>query len=168
MKTKRVTKVPRLTKSTTAYGLLDMVRDVILEEPRRYNQSWWISRPNYFPKKVREFPSCGTVCCVAGWVETLRGTPTKAVALTKVFTDNNGYRIATTAQRALGLSAEQASTLFGAGALLSHRGGRAMPAQGSLAYARLGAKHIAEFQKQHEPQLRAKVVRPVRSKGTGK
>lgn len=80
MRKKKLTPIPRLTKKTTAYELLNTVCKLITDEPKRYYQGWWISRQSGFCKsKVSEFPSCGTVGCVAGWVELLRSGPTRAI-----------------------------------------------------------------------------------------
>lgn len=114
------------SKAKTAYGLLSEVRAIILAEPKRYDQCDWIrtgSGPDY--------PSCGTVACVGGWIGVLKGQHHKS-------------------QDILGLSGYQAGQLFSYNA--------AKGQSQSLMHARSGAAHIRRFQKRYAKQLKAKAV----------
>src|SRR5687768_12958898 len=67
-----------VSKAKTAYGLLGEVRQIILDEPKRYDQSCWlmndddIFRFKYGDAVEENIPACGTVGCVAGWVVALK------------------------------------------------------------------------------------------------
>ena len=129
-------------RAKTAYGLLSHVRRLILDDPRRYNQSVYIHRTRqttiWAPSGA---PACGTVGCVAGWVATLvRGKQAR-----------DGSADAT-ASHTLGLKEEQAEELF-----TSYVISRALQ-PGTAKYARAGAAHVAKFQKRYQTQLRAKRV----------
>lgn len=140
-------------RATTAYGWLSFVRQLILDEPKRYHQSTYIARRDgaghaddpeadgrqMFPGGL---PACGTVGCVAGWVATL--------STSRLFSYFQTEHIA---RRVLGLSEEQSHELFDGGALHTS----ATPQ--SAAYARVGARHIAAFQKKYAKQLKATKVR---------
>lgn len=156
---------PRLTGPTTAYDLLTRIRELITEEPRRYNQDDWIK----LVEKAPDAPACGTVCCVAGWVQTLRSSPVEAITLRNVWqADTN--RLAISAQRALGLTMPQARILFDGSAVakLAYRDKVRQPDKGTPEYAAFGVRHIRNFQRRHSKQLRAKVVRPARAKAEAK
>lgn len=142
MAKKQTGKIPK-SKAKNAYALLNEVKALILEEPKRYNQSIFIARA---PDDISDcdapegIPACGTVGCVAGWVATLKRPSGRF-----------GYDQASgIAGRILGLSAIQQSNLFDGGAVNG--------STGTMAYAKNGAKHITEFQKQHARQLKAKRV----------
>lgn len=136
MSTKKRAAVPT-SKAKTAYGLLSEVRRLILAEPLRYDQGWWLSkrgkRNSYEPEKG--FPSCGTVGCVAGWVVTLKRKKARE------------GQIQQAARQVLGLDYETASEFFDASAA---RGGPQ-----TEAHAQQGAAHIARFQQEHAAQLKA-------------
>jgi len=134
-------KLPK-SKAKTAYGLLSEVRRLILAEPKRYNQYCLLTvrssrsnalRGNYFT----DFPSCGTIGCVAGWVATLKADSVRGDIWNK-------------ARHILGLDEREGEILFWASAAQG-------PSQ-SLQHARNGAKHIARFQTRHAAQLKAKRV----------
>lgn len=135
-----------------AYQLLSYVCKLILEEPKRYNQEL------YFDFDKTHLSVCGTVACVAGWVSTLKGPGIKDA-------DNAGP----IAARVLGLNTTQAHDLFSGAALYAYgehvRVGKDPAKQDliasqpqTVAYARLGVKHIRKFMKEHETQLKAKAV----------
>lgn len=142
------TKIPR-SKAKTAYGLLSEVRRLILEEPKRYNQRWWIARLDgkngalYLSREQDDIvPACGTVACVAGWVATLK--------VGNRFTADMAEYVAT---QKLGLDSDQALELFKESAVPMN-----LTPQ-TEAYAKAGAAHIASFQKKYAAQLKAKRVR---------
>lgn len=67
----RITDMP-YTNAKTMYGLLNAVARIVLEEPRRLDMCYWKQtrdRDGRIPN--RGWPSCGTVCCIGGWMETL-------------------------------------------------------------------------------------------------
>lgn len=66
-------RVSRKTQSErrprTAYDLLALVCQHILDEPRRYYQEAWIVRHKASIKAAMgSVPSCGTMACRAGWI----------------------------------------------------------------------------------------------------
>lgn len=68
---------PRITTPTVTVGeLLNRVKDIILEEPRRLNMDDWIiafQHTGWHDSGVNfeHAPACGTIACVAGWVHVL-------------------------------------------------------------------------------------------------
>lgn len=130
-----------VSKAKTAYGLLGEIRKLILEEPKRYNQERTLQRR----AKGDGAPACGTVGCVAGWTVALKAprTPT--------------YDVLEKAANILGL---QYSTQFWSVSdeLFSGDAAGWREGEGIQQHARNGAKHIAEFMKTHEAQLKAKKV----------
>lgn len=83
--------------ATNAYDLLEDVKQVITDDPRRYNQGTWVETINPtllkaendlgnpivdeldsyvvdFLKSEAKMPECGTIGCVAGWVWTMKAT----------------------------------------------------------------------------------------------
>lgn len=160
--------VPKLTRPTTAYALLSKICTLIKEEPKRYNQGSWIRLRFEWEGTGqsdewldRMFPACGTVCCVAGWVETLRTSP----VVVNILEEDSAYfsRVAAAARRTLGLTSKEAGKLF-SGDAIDELGEGDTPLQGTPEYAALGVKHIRAFQKKHAKKLKAKIVRPERSK----
>lgn len=133
------------SKAKTAYGLLSEIRKLILEEPKRYDQVSWL-RTGRDVKAVYGdgAPSCGTVGCVAGWVVALKGGK------------NDRVNVMGGARRILGIDGSywngQVGELF--------RGGKvpARDAVGVMRHAKLGAAHIARFQKKYATELKAKRV----------
>lgn len=159
--------VPKLTRPTTAYALLSKICKLITEEPKRYNQGQWIALSSSWIGMSQQwmnaaFPACGTVCCVAGWVESLRTSP----QVVKHLDDDSRYTsdVSDAARRTLGLSEKDAAGLFRGDALVLLVGDD-VPVQGTSEYAALGVKHIRAFQKKHAKKLKAKIVRPERAKG---
>jgi hypothetical protein len=138
----RSPRIPR-TKATNAYDLLKEVRDLILEDPRRYNQRTTL---NHYPPGVQWTegprrqpilaPPCGTVGCRAGWVVELTRSRTQYVV--------RG------AQDILGLTDAQAETFFAAAAAAGWAG--------TPEHARSGAYGITAFLKKHAKQLKAKRI----------
>lgn len=160
--------IPHLTEPTTAYDLLTKVCAVITEEPKRYYQGDWIISRDHTDNPIKlhrvEMPACGTVCCVAGWIETMRVGPAHTVDLAESSMRRH-IKAHVVAARTLGITSEEAVPLFNAEAIqdLSDRLGVPQPPIGSTEYAALGVKHIKAFQRKHAAKLRAKVVRPKRS-----
>lgn len=144
-------KPPRIRRATTAYELLTDVCAVITEEPKRYYQGVWGTRKP--ERRGLTPPACGTVCCVAGWVQTL-------------VQPKQGYGISTAgrAKRILGIDDAQADVLFDGAALHDFTRDLDLPKPGSRAYARLGVRHIRKFQAEYATQLKAKIVTPARIK----
>lgn len=137
------TKLPT-SKAKTAYGLLSDICRIITEEPKRYDQSFWIYRPygdngaSSYPDKG--FPSCGTVACVAGWVATLKA-PTRQFHAA----DTKGI-----AADVLGIDSMSASRLFDGAAIGFY--------PQTDTHAAAGVAHIRRFQKKYRAQLLAKKV----------
>jgi hypothetical protein len=69
--------VPR-SNATTALELLEDVKQVILDEPRRANMNYHLNTKASFYKNP---PSCGTVGCFVGWVCVLAGREDRDVVL---------------------------------------------------------------------------------------
>lgn len=143
--------VPR-SNAKNAYDLLRDVKKVILEVPKRYNQDTWKSKVEDYPANpviVDRFPECGTVCCVAGWMTTLKlgreGVEVHSIEdvaaqmLGPVLGDNYSY------------------DLFDSDAVrnLARKLGIPVPNRGTRDYARLGAKHIQNFMDKHKEALLA-------------
>lgn len=127
------------SKAKTAYGLLSVIRALILKEPKRYDQGDWLALAtshddDYVPKEG--FPECGTVGCVAGWVKTLVAPRSSAM-------------VSSAARRVLGLSWDQADRLF-------YRSAPSRLKPQTLGHAKWGAAHIAKFQQKYAKQLKAK------------
>jgi hypothetical protein len=130
------------SNAKTAYGLLSEVRRLILAEPKRYNQTDTISfrdRPDCWSIDTGKWPACGTVGCVAGWVTMLK-SPDRAEL----------YDVLAPAAQILGLDSEQRHELF--------RGSAAGISSQTVAHAKAGARHIAQFQQKYAKQLKAKAV----------
>jgi hypothetical protein len=136
-----------IKKSTakTAFGLLSEIRQLILEEPKRYDQqSWRTPQDEILPG---EMPACGAVGCVFGWVDLLKSS--RPITMKQL--DLSDSLFAKRGMRILGLSRTQAAELYHGGAA----GGRRSDLKG---HARRGAAHIARFQKKYASQLKAKRV----------
>jgi hypothetical protein len=137
-----MTKTPK-SRAKTAYGLLSEVCRVILADPRRYNQTDWLTlldgRARSYWTMPEQRPDCGTIGCVAGWVCAMK-CQTENPLLSSSFT----YDFA---RRMLGLSVEQASELFD-----SDGAGDTRPQ--TPEHAKAGVKHILRFQRKHAAQLR--------------
>lgn len=59
----------KASDATTAWGLLEDVREAILAEPKRANMRVYVE--GWHP--WRGGPACGTVGCLAGWIALLSG-----------------------------------------------------------------------------------------------
>jgi hypothetical protein len=122
------------SKAKTAYELLEEIRALTLEEPRRYNQNQYLS---FDVDEEHGGPACGTVGCRAGWVVALRAKRPRLVTTHWIY-----------ARKVLGLDAAQCNDLFGYAAV----GG--LP--GTREHAELGAAQLTEFMRRHEQQLKRK------------
>ncbi len=137
-------KVPKL-RAKTAYGLLGQIARLIVEEPKRYNQSKWIAvkgNDDHAAEGLPErgFPACNTVGCAAGWVcaLTMKNPPLY-------------WSVEDEATEILGLEGSGIEwELFDETA-----GG---PKPQTKAHARRGAKHIEKFRKKYRKLLLAKKV----------
>jgi len=142
-----------VSKATNAYELLDEIRELIIEEPLRYNQASWLSIGEDAHRIYEVVPSCGTVGCVAGWVVALRGY----VGASSVYKS---------AMYHLGIDYEKADILFhgdAAGCVDEIGGG--VDSQ-TPEHARLGALHISQFMEQNKEKLLAhKLGDPYNPKG---
>ncbi len=69
-----------ISKATTLYELWEEIIQVVRDEPKRLAMEYWKLDFNRFTDYDRiEYlhltaPACGTVCCWAGWADTLRRT----------------------------------------------------------------------------------------------
>lgn len=138
-----------VSKATNAYELLDEVCEVILEEPKRYYQGWWRVTPNgkeYVPRtpaiEALVFPACDTICCVAGWVCTLKSRITPDL-------------FSSQARFILGINTDEAWELFRSSAV-ADIDPAAKPQ--TLEYAQAGVTHIRRFMAKYELRLKAKAV----------
>ena len=129
------------SKAKTAYGLLSEVRRAILDEPKRYNQEFFISRKSEGNDGDDAFPTCGTIGCVAGWIATL----TSRKLMSEAEVEHRAVRL-------LGDDVPH-ETLFRGDAIQESVG-----RPGTPRYARAGADHILKFQKKWEKELRAQRV----------
>lgn len=137
VKKQNETAMPTST-AATAYELLSEIRHLILAEPKRFDQTHWLTQrvglASYTPK---QYPACGTVGCVAGWVRVLkRPHATESTADTPFV-----------ARRVLKISKDKSFELF-AGAACGATKGQ------TLSHAKAGAKHIAKFQRKYAKQLK--------------
>ena len=145
----RWTPTPR-SQAETAYELLTDIMQVILEEPKRYNQGTWLEDYRLEDRTQREIlalntPSCGTVACVAGWAITLKYKDISGV--------RSQWATAELARFLLGLSYDQATELFDGDIIRGF-------VPGTLEYAQAGVRIIRAFRKKHEKQLKAyKIVK---------
>ena len=147
------TKLIPKSKAKNAYDLLAEIRDLILEEPRRYNQRRW-RMPLREIEATRQ-PDCGTVCCVAGWVESLKFKKRSPLDGDWGFSDAPVFRRGV---RVLGLTEGQGRELFDAHAADDPDRLYQPDSVQTVAHARRGAAHIRRFQKKYAAQLKAKRV----------
>jgi hypothetical protein len=121
-----------VSKATNAYELLDDIKALALEEPKRISMDTWRSSEGRLG-----VPPCGTVGCIGGWVE----------ALVKQFAP---------ARHTLGLDDTQTKQLFFDDNLCN----LGLIEGQTARHARRIVTHINRFQKQHEAQLKAHQVTP--------
>ena len=90
------------------------IQEIIREEPRRFEMSQWVQTQTRhdvvqtiagpLPSDLWEFPDCGTVCCLAGWDQTLvrmeRGNNMQQAAK---FVENDAFLTGSLAMFDLGL-----------------------------------------------------------------
>jgi hypothetical protein len=135
-----------VSKAKTAYGLLSEIRKLILEEPRRYDQSDFLSIGEVAERRYDYVPACGTVGCVAGWVCALKGS-----------SDLREWDVIAKADEILGIEdgiGVDSMVLFGA----NKAGARFETPRAVERHAERGAAHIARFQKKYAKKLKAKRV----------
>lgn len=132
------------SKAKTAYGLLSEIRKIILDEPKRYSQYTLIQfgepgeEDDLEGDYCYDFPSCGTIGCVAGWVYALKNPRARirfAIDEPLEFVVNK-----------LKLTEDQSNELF-SGTVVS-----GFPQ--TQDHAINGAEHIAKFQKKYAAQLK--------------
>lgn len=158
-------RVPKLTRPTTAYALLSKICKLITEEPKRYDQNDWFSSVEDSDYNKSQYPACGTICCVAGWVGTLVRSPTQIRTLMR---RDPLCGVEYLGRRVLGLDGSTAYELFSPSALNLVRGDDPLPNVGTPEYAALGVKHIRAFQEKYKTQLKARVVTPQRRQAEGR
>lgn len=132
------------SRAKTAYGLLSEIAKLAFEEPKRIRMGLWkqsrgVNLNQHPDIGVDEWPGCGSIGCVGGWVDYLRPTDT-------------GITVMLRAGRVLGLSDLQAEALFEPNNLMDANN------QGTTAHARKVIAHIRRFQKKYAAQLKAKRV----------
>jgi hypothetical protein len=151
-----------VSKAKTAYGLLSEIRKLILEEPRCYDQSSWKRAAGELPEEMA--PPCGTVCCVAGWVDALKSPrPLRARNAEDVVRVDGDYemKFAYQARTILGLTVSESEKLFdgdaaGSRSRFDYAFGEYVPLLET--HAKRGAAHIAKFQQKYAKRLKAKRV----------
>lgn len=167
--------------ATNAYELLEEIERLIGEEPRRYDQTMWKVNPAHVKHAI--VPACETICCIAGWVETLK-SPTPIAPKDVTYGDwlmGKFGNVAEFARQTLGLSTLQAKELFDASAA----GGRSdkwelveedadldvdgfpernveddgdVTPESLREHAIRGIAHIRAFREKYADQLKAKAV----------
>ena len=163
---KRLAPLPKFVGST-AWDLLDFITWVIQREPKRYDQGDWIQlvEHGYAHGYVKQnMPACGTIGCVAGWVDLLVTGRSTIIDIDR-YADKTQHR----ARRILGLTSAHADELFDSNAVSAMRNVLPVardedgfyPHQGSTAYALLGVLHIRTFMLRYERRLKRTFVRKV-------
>jgi hypothetical protein len=146
-----------------AFDLLEDVKQVIREDPKRYNQEQWVTttRPREkfgkhedithlghrtdglidytleYLKEEDRLPKCGTIGCVAGWVYTMKATVDEKKS-PAVF-----------AGQILGLTLNQREELFSPDAA-----GCSPDDSTPEEHAEGGVEHITRFQEKYADQLK--------------
>lgn len=147
------------TDAATAYDLLTEVADLIEAEPGNYNQHHWKMPVDMMPGNIieehKKNNGCGTMCCVAGWIDELTEPSPVAAGRNTV----TGVVEARGAEK-LGMTIAQARPLFYGHAIEGSQEwlDAGCPIPGSEAFAKLGANHIRRFRDQHEARLRKKKI----------
>ncbi len=136
------------TNATTAYGLLNAIARIALEEPKRLAMGFVCYRGEGLKKRSNEYNTvvspCGTAGCIAGWTLVLTGQ-------TEEDEQNGGsYYDATDV---LGLTDYQAEQLFYLSELV-HAANQQTPEHAQAVVA-----HIREFQAANRDQLKATKVK---------
>ncbi len=133
------------TNAVTAYGLLNAVIRVTLEDYRRIVMGIVCIRGRYLEKEYRysfyyHRPPCGAIGCIAGWTLILTNN-----------TDLDELNMGVTyfARRLLGLSPNQEEELFYPHDLIHSRTSQ------TKEHAIAVIKHIRAFQKKYKEQLKA-------------
>ena len=125
-------KLPTPIASHNPVVILRHVIKAIEAEPKRYDQMTFLDRRGLedrdFPRPDEDYPACGTICCVAGWVAILKGQPKLPYGEQEYF-----------AADVLGLDAPEALQLFAADAV--PRRDRI----GVTRHAKAGIAHIRRF-----------------------
>lgn len=149
-------------QSNDPVEILTEVAKHILAEPLRYNQGIWVDVIGDRWSAGKNYPACGTIACVAGWVVTLKGQR-----------NIRGFTVSNTASELLKLTDAQDSELFDGDAIIGVRQRQANrkagyseesytssydverilgtdhPQVGTPEYALAGAQHIRDFVKKH-------------------
>src|SRR6266436_4093148 len=125
--------LPKRTRSTNPVVILKHVIQAIRDEPKRYDQSTFIERIDSagtgpYPVSLKSFPRCGTICCVAGWVNQIAGDGNLAYEQQEF-----------AAKTILGLDWIEAEDLFSVSAVPSRT------SLGPRRHAQAGIKHIRQF-----------------------
>jgi hypothetical protein len=124
--------LPKPIRSKNPVVILKHVIKVIREEPRRYNQGTWRTTTRSKDAVLHNsdyFPKCGTVCCVAGWVNHLTGQRA------------HGFGNSGAARKTLGLTLEEARALFDG----EPHGVQSRWRVDAHTHANQGIKHIKRF-----------------------
>ena len=158
-----------VSSATNAYELLNEIATLIVEEPKRYNQYTWKELIANVPEHIA--PACGTVCCVAGWVDTLKNPEPIDAKLLYAEKTNHWFDVKYSASAILGISPEQAEVLFDGNAAGDrdpdnyviededdHWDEVGRYEYDLAGHAERGAAHIRRFMAEHETQLKAKLV----------
>src|SRR5678815_3817725 len=150
--------VPKST-AKNAYELFEDVCKVILEEPKRYNQSTWVEqlRVHADVDRKEEFAACGTMACIAGWMAILKRGRT-------VF--RNNVEIADKAHRLVNPSYDAPfEVVRGLDDLFN--GGLIDPDidPGTKRYAQAGVREIKRFMKKHRKYLLSVTYTSLSSRG---
>ena len=147
-----------LIRSTTAYEVLDIIKEIVLDDPLRVDMSNWlqvyeISDENpvlYGSVKESWIPSCGMVGCIGGWTERLIGSCHR-----------------------LGLNKEQEQELFYPSVLNgdlmnweSYQEIEGYTHPQTSEHARIVADHIIRFQENNFQQLQATHIKREDVRGT--
>lgn len=122
--------LPRPIKSKNPVVILRHVIKAIKAEPKRYDQGTYVELRGSGLYDESYFPSCGTVCCVAGWVNIIAGKP-----------HTNYTQQATIAADVLGLDDIDEHELFNGSPYGVRRRDDVTPQQ----HAADGIKHIKRF-----------------------
>lgn len=149
----------------TAYDLLEQVAQHILAEPARYWQELWVLRGKHVIERTGlTAPSCGTICCRAGWIVALHdGLDSDAINANAQV--RHSEAVMRRANEILGVGMWVTKELFDGDALtpvdeysdaIEDAPDALEP--GTQAYAEAGALGIREFMAEHEAALKARIL----------